>query len=331
MFGFLVTLLVIFHMFAGALSTAESATLLQNEPKYKERCWSKNDGNTLLGHMKKVIDRPIETVYRNDNYIQTFGCAYEDDDIEQNSIRAVFRAIDQSLRNRRITARDNVLGLLNSRPPRPDNLAREYTIYVNLVKNSKVDQARYEVRILQLEVIPTFESRRSVWTRVITRYAYQEDFKNAPVPVETPSEFVDIMALADEILEASGKAKFKKANELLSDQKKPTFHPTDISELVFGDYIKLFSESNPTLIDISAIYIGKGIYIARIPKLGSAVLKFGEEQLFGLRLDTNSFYRASNLFVNIQYRAPESVLQCLLMRFGHKKPLSLPELTSVSR
>ena len=302
-----------------------------NDKKYNEKCWSKNDENTLLGVMSNIIRRPLETNYRNNDYIQTFGCAYEDDDIEQNSLRAVFRAIDQSLRNRKITVRDNVMGLLTSRPPRPDNLAREYTIYVNLVKNSQVQQARYEVKILELEVVPTFESRRAVWTRIITRYAYQEDFKNAPTPTETPSEFVTIMELAEEILENAGKGKFDKVDELISDEKKPAFHPSDIKDLVFGDFMKLFGEEGTKYGDIPAIYIGKGVYFAKIPNFGSTILKFGEEYLFNLRIDTSSFHRASNLFVNIQYKAPESVLQCLLLRYGHKKPLFLPEITAAGK
>lgn len=300
----------------------------ESTKKFKEKCWSKDEDATLLNLMRKVLSKPLEQNYVNNDYIQTFGCAYEDDDIEENSIRAVFRAIDQSLRNRRVTARDNVLGLLRSHPPRPDNLTRDYTLYVNLVKNDKVQQARYEVKILDIEVVPTFESLRAVWTRVITRYAYQEDFKNAPTPLDNPSEFVQIMELAEEILESAGKGDFKKVNELIASTQKPTFHPTDIRDLVFGDFMTLFSEKDPTLGEIPAIYIGKGIYIAKIPKFGSTILKFGEERLFGLRLDTSMFHRASSLFVNLQYHAPESVLQCVLLRFGHKKPLYLPDLAS---
>ncbi len=304
-----------------------SATASLKDKKFNEKCWSKNDKNTLLGIMNKIVKRPLETKYKNNDYIQTFGCAYEDDDIEQNSLRAVFRAIEQSLRNRKITSRDNVMGLLAARPARPDNLVREYTLYVNLIKNSQVQQARYEVKILELEVIPTFESRRAVWTRIITRYAYQDDFKNAPAPTESPSEFVTIMVLAEEILENAGKGKFNKVNDLISDEKKLTFHPTDIKDLVFGDFLKLFTEKESKYGDIPAIYIGKGIYFAKIPKFGSTILKFGEEYLFNLHIDTSSFHRASNLFVNIQYKAPESVLQCLLLRYGQKKPLFLPEIT----
>jgi hypothetical protein len=297
---------------------------IQQQKKFKNKCWSKNDRDTLLGRMEEVIQTPLEIVYRNNDYIQTFGCAYEGDDIEQNSIKAVFRAIDQSLRNRRVTARDNILGLLGSRPPRPDNLARDYTVYVNLVKNSEIQQARYEIKILDLEVVPTFESRRAVWTRIITRYAYQKDFKNAPRPNEAPSEFVKVMELAERILEAAAKGKFKKVNQLISGTKKPTFHPSDIRDLMFGDYLSLFAETDPGLGEVPAIYLGKGVYIANIPDFGSTILKFGEEQLFGLRLDTSLFHRTSSIFVNLQYHAPEAVLQCLLLRFGHKKPPSLP-------
>lgn len=304
----------------------EPSSVQKRLKKFKEKCWTKNDEMTLLGVIIRVLKIPMEIKYKNDNYIQTFGCAYESDDIEQNSIRAVFRAVDQSLRNRKITARDNILGLLRSRPPRPDNLARDYTIYVNMVKNSKVEQARYEIKILDLEVVRTFESKRAVWTRVVTRFAYQEDFKLAPTPTDKPSEFVEVMELAEEIMEAAGRGKFKKANELISKTQKPTFHPKDMMDLVFGDYLTLFDEIQPAVNMVPAIFLGKGLYFAKIPKHGTLVLKFGEERLFGLRLDTNSFSRASSLFVNLQYHPPEAVLQCLLMRFGSKKPLYLPNL-----
>ncbi|HEX9652397.1 MAG TPA: hypothetical protein VGA99_01695 [bacterium] len=319
-------LLFITQLYAAALPAGP--TTQQTAKKFKEKCWSKDDDSTLLGLMETVLKTPLEQTYINNDYIQTFGCAYEDDDIEENSIRAVFRAVDQSLRNRRVTARDNVLGLLRSHPPRPDNLTRDYTLYVSLVKNEQVQQARYEVKILDLEMVPTFESSRAVWARVITRYAYQEDFKNAPMPQENPSEFIHVMELAEKILESAGKGDFHEVNELIASTQKPTFHPTDIRDLVFGDFMTLFSEKDPALGEIPAIYIGKGIYIAKIPKFGSTILKFGEERLFGLRLDTSMFHRASSLFVNLQYQAPESVLQCVLLRFGHKKPLYLPDLAS---
>ncbi|MFQ5709183.1 MAG: hypothetical protein ACE5HO_17135 [bacterium] len=315
-YGFLILTLLVVH-----------SALAQSKPyksrKFKEKCWTRHNESTLLGVMKTIIQLPMERTYQNDNYIQTFGCAYENDDIEQNSIQAVYRAIDQSLRNRKVTARDNLLGLLRSRPPRPDNLARDYTIYVNMVKSSQVEQARYEVKILDLEVVPTFESNRAVWTRIVTRFAYQDDFKKAPTPADHPSEFVEVMALAEKILESTGKGKFKKADELIESTQKPTFDPTSIDELIFGDYLTLFDQSNPDQGEIPAIFVGKGLYLARIPKFGTAVLKFGEERLFGLCLDSTQFHRASNTFVNLQYHAPEAVLQCLLMRFGNRKPFFL--------
>lgn len=298
--------------------------------KFKERCWSDDGQATLLGVMRNVVQIPMETRYRNDNYIQTFGCAYESVDIEENSVLAVYRAIDQSLRNRKVTARDNIMGMLRTRPPRPDNLARDYVLYVNLVKDNQVEQARYEVKILDLEVVPTFESQRAVWTRVITRFAYQEDFKKAPSPTDNPSEFVEVMALAQDILKAAAKSDFEEAHRLIEQKEKPTFHPTQIDELVFGDYLTLFDERSPNGVEYSGVFIGKGLYFLKIPKQDAMVLKFGEERLFGLRVDTSHFRRASSTFVNLQYHAPEAVLQCLLMRFGTKKPLFLPEVTTAS-
>ncbi|MFQ5772805.1 MAG: hypothetical protein ACE5HX_19875, partial [bacterium] len=122
-------LLSVFIIFSDMYARPFIKNSQQQKPKkYKEKCWSNNDHRTLVGLMTQVIKKPLDQIYINNDYIQTFGCAYEDDDIEQNSIRAVFRAIDQSLRNRRITARDNILGLLHSHPPRPDNLTRDYTL-----------------------------------------------------------------------------------------------------------------------------------------------------------------------------------------------------------
>ncbi len=315
--------LVALCLVGGAASDYRKGWAAEKAKKFNGRCWADSEDESLLGVMRRVIQIPLERSYIENNYIQTFGCAYEGDDIEQNSVRAVYRAIDQSLRNRRIAARDNVLGLLRSRPPRPDNLTREYTLYVNLAKDTEVYQARYEVRILDLKVVSTFESRRAVWTRVITRYAYQEDFKNAPPVVDEPSEFIEVMALAGEILKQASKGKFEKVYKLIAQQSKPTFHPTEIEELVFGDYLSLFAENQPLSREMPAIYLGKGIYIADLPHRGSTVLKFGEEQLFGLRLDAGLFRRATSLFVNLQYQPPESVLQCLLRRYTHEKPVAL--------
>ena len=63
-------------------------------------CWDLKHSITLLDTMLKVMSIPIEETYKQHDFIQTFGCAYEEDDIEQNSIRAVYRAILQSIRNR---------------------------------------------------------------------------------------------------------------------------------------------------------------------------------------------------------------------------------------
>jgi len=60
-------------------------------------------------------------------------------------------------------------------------------------------------------------------------------------------------SLAQDILEAAGKGKFDKVEELISDKQKPTFHPASIGDLYFGDYLTLFSESNPSFSDIQAM------------------------------------------------------------------------------
>ena len=68
---------------AGFISSEQYAAPLrknnsiqQKEKKFKGKCWSKNDQDTLLGRMETVIQTPLEIGYRNDDYIQTFGCAY---------------------------------------------------------------------------------------------------------------------------------------------------------------------------------------------------------------------------------------------------------------
>lgn len=292
--------------------------------KFKEKCWPKDKRQTLSGLMQALVRRPLETTYQHNNYVQTFGCAYEDDDIEQNSIRAVCRAIDQSLRNRGVVARENLAALMHSRPPRPDNLLRDYTIYVKPVGVAQAREARYEIRILDLEVVQTFESQRAVYTRVITRYSYQEDFRNSKVPVDRPSEFVEVMLFAEKIIKEAGKGKFKKIAELIDSQKDTISQVNAMDELYFGDYLGLFLENEPDGKEYPAYFLGNGIYIADIPDHGTRILKFGEEQLFGMQLDVRSFRRTTKTFVQLQYHAPESLLQCLLLRYDQKKPLILP-------
>ena len=51
--------------------------------KFKEKCWPKDKRETLSGLMQALIRQPLETIHQNNNYIQTFGCAYEDDDINR--------------------------------------------------------------------------------------------------------------------------------------------------------------------------------------------------------------------------------------------------------
>ena len=81
----------------------------------RRECWESENKITLLDTMKSAMKKVIEDEYKNHDFIQTYGCAYEEDDIEQNSLKAVYRAIVQSLMNRKISFRDDVLTLLKLR------------------------------------------------------------------------------------------------------------------------------------------------------------------------------------------------------------------------
>ena len=106
-----------------------------------------------------------------------------------------------------ILAFDNNLDtILESKPPRPDNLARDYSIYVNIHSGVELKAARYEIKILNLEAVPTIESEKAVWTRIVTRYAYKEDFNIAPIAEQTLSEFAQVAGEAQQILKTLEKA-----------------------------------------------------------------------------------------------------------------------------
>jgi len=302
-------------------------TLMAQEINFNN-CWKSHYYTTLLDTMLKVMSLSIEANYKQHDFIQTFGCAYEEDDIEQNSIRAVYRAIIQSIRNRKVSLRDDLDRILLSKPPRPDNLAREYSIYVNIPASPEPKPARYEIKILDLEAVPTIESDKAVWTRIVTRYAYKEDFNIAPVAELTPSEFVEVMEESQAILKALERKKFKKLKKvLLIDNESITF-PKSIEELKFGDSITLFDEIN-TEKTFTGIYLGKGIFTSETPDNGIIICKFGEERLYHLRIDTNSFRRTSPYYAELDYQAPESILQCLFLKFCHEKPVKLPALGSI--
>jgi hypothetical protein len=293
-----------------------------------DNCWKSQRYTTLLDTMLKVMLVPIEDTYKQHDFIQTFGCAYEEDDIEQNSTRAVYRAIIQSIRNRKVTIRDDLDRILESQPPRPDNLAREYSIYVNIPTQPEPKPARYEIKILNLEAVPTIESEKAVWTRIVTRYAYKEDFNIAPIAEYTPSEFVKIMEEAQMILKGLERKKFNRLKKMLLIENEAIIFPQSIEDLKFGDSMTLFDEIDPDKI-YSGIYLGKGIFTCETPDNGVVVCKFGEERLFQLRIDTNSFRRTTPLYAELNYQAPESILQCLFLKFCHEKPKRLPNLGSI--
>lgn len=295
------------------------------QPLNFDNCWKSQKYTTLLDTVLKVMLIPIEDTYKQHDYIQTFGCAYEEDDIEQNSIRAVYRAIIQSTRNRKVNLRDDLDTILESNPPRPDNLAREYSIYVNIPTQLDPKAARYEIKILNLEAVPTIESEKAVWTRIVTRYAYKEDFNIASIAEQTPSEFVKVMAEAQEILKTLEKKKFGKLTKVLSIDNEAIVFPQSIEDLDFGDSMTLFNEIEPEK-TFPGIYLGKGIFTCETPDNGVVICKFGEERLYELRIDTNSFRRTIPLYAELDYQAPESILECLFLKFCHEKPTSLPLL-----
>lgn len=300
-----------------------SAASLAQEINYN--CWKSQKYTTLLDTMLKVMLLPIEDTYKQHDHIQTFGCAYEEDDIEQNSIRAVYRAIIQSIRNRKVKLRDDLDTIIESNPPRPDNLAREYSIYVNIPVQSDFKAARYEIKILNLEAVPTIESEKAVWTRIVTRYAYKEDYNIAPIAEQISSEFVKVMGEAQDILKTLEKRKFNKLRKVLNIGNEAIEFPRSIEELKFGDSMILFDE-----VDLEkaypGIYLGKGIFTCETPNDGIEICKFGEERLFQLRIDTNSFRRTTPLYAELNYQAPESILECLFLKYCHEKPKSLPSL-----
>lgn len=292
-----------------------------------DNCWKSQRYTTLLDTMLKVMLIPIEDNYKQHDFIQTFGCAYEEDDVEQNSIRAVYRAILQSIRNRKVSLRDDLDKILESKPPRPDNLAREYSLYVNIPTDPEPKAARYEIKILNLEAVPTIESEKAVWTRIVTRYAYKEDYNIAPIADQTSSEFVKVMGEAQEILKSLERKKFTKLIKMLLIDNEAIIFPRSIEDLKFGDSMTLFDEVETEKI-FPAIFLGKGIFTCDTPDYGVVLCKFGEERLFQLRIDTNSFRRTTPLYAELNYQAPESILQCLFLKFCHEKPKKLPELST---
>jgi len=293
-----------------------------------DNCWRSQHYPTLLDTMLKVMNVPIEDEYKQHDFIQTFGCAYEEDDIEQNSIRAVYRAIIQSIRNRKLSLRDDLDRILETKPPRPDNLAREYSIYVNIPTQPEPKAARYEIKILNLEAVPTIESEKAVWTRIVTRYAYKEDFNIAPIAELTPSEFVKVMEDAQLILKALERKKFSKLKKMLLVENEAIVFPRSIEELKFGDSMSLFNEVDPDNIS-PGIYLGKGLFTCNTYNQDVVICKFGEERLFGLRIDTNSFRRTIPYYAELNYHPPESILQCLFLKFCHEKPTRLPNLGTI--
>ncbi len=290
--------------------------------KRYDRCWSAKNSITLLDTIQSAMRQQIEDEYLHHDFIQTFGCAYEEEDIERNSIRAVYRAVIQSIRNRNIEMRDDLEAILYANPPRPDNLMREYSVYTNITVGTEKKAARYEIKILDLIAVPTLESSVSVWTRLVTRFAYKEDFNKVKEISYTQSEFVQVMGRAQEILEEIERRNFTSAKKILDLKNIADVYPEQIDALYFGDSMQFF-EVKKMDNSFLGIYLGKGIIACNTPTQGVVVFKFGEERLYDLMVDIHSYRRTTTIFQELNYQAPEAILQCLFIKFSQKKPNSL--------
>ncbi len=285
--------------------------------KLRKNCWQEKNYPTLLSVMQQQMQRQLEPEYVRDNYMQTFGCAYEEVDIEKNAIQAVYRAILQSLKNRNVEARDDLLSLLRSRPPRPDNLEREYVIYVNLPggsSNNHHQVASYQIKILDLEIVHTVESPTAIWTRIASRFSHREDHYRALPIREEKSDFVRVIQKAQNLLKLVEKGKFSEVRQQLKSRRTRTVSlRSGMDDLVFGDQLRLIDLNNSRKY-YPGIYLGKGILFAMTPSGKPTVLKFGEEKLLGLRIDFRSILRPDPEFESFGYKAPETILQCLFLK-----------------
>ncbi len=292
----------------------------------RKDCWQDGNKPRLLDVMQNVMTRSLEPDLVRDNFIQTFGCAYEEVEVEVNAVQAVHRAILQSLRNRNVEVRDDLLALLYSTPPRPDNLVRDYAIYVNLKdSNGDLKVASYEVKILDLELISTVESPVAIWTRIATRFRHREDhYRALPLSMEK-SDFVKVIEKAQNVLQLAERGRMDDILQLFGDsaQAQPTDGRLQLSSLAFADQFQLVDEYNPSR-RYPAVFLGKGIALGMTPKNGAVVFKFGEERLYGLRIDMQNFKRVTDKFVEYNYQAPETILRCLFLKASARKPASLP-------
>ena len=286
----------------------------------RKNCWQAGKAPTLVSVMQTAMQTPLEPEWVRDNFIQTFGCAYEEVDIEKNAIQAVYRAILQSLKNRNVTARDELLALLRSSPPRPDNLVRDYTIYVNMPSSGSNNHrvAAYEVKILQLEVVNTVESPVAIWTRVATRFRHREDHYRALPVRKEKSDFVRVLKKAQRILRLAERGRYEDVLQMLSTPNaRPVTLQNGLDDLVFGDRLHLIDVQYPRRY-FPAIFLGKGIILGKNPNNEVLIMKFGEERLFGLRLDFRKIFRSDPDFEIFGYKAPEAILQCLFLKAKRK-------------
>ncbi|MFQ5632524.1 MAG: hypothetical protein ACE5I1_27470, partial [bacterium] len=229
-----------------------------------------------------------------------------------------------SLRNRNITVRDDLQALLHSRPPRPENLVREYTVYVNMPTSAGQDTiASYQIKILQLEVAQTVESHLSVWARIATRFRYREDHYRALPISDEKSAFVTLMQKSQRILSLAEDGKMDRILAFFQAHNgRDTRQPRNLSELTFGDRLTLVDEFNPGR-TYPALFLGKGILFSSLPKYGAVVFKFGEERLYGMRLNPYALKRLDDEFSDFGYKAPETILQCMFLKSSKRNAVKV--------
>lgn len=272
--------------------------------------------NNLIDQYRLFSSKQLSEEYRNRGYIQTIGFGYETTNFEKNSIYAVYRAIDQSLRARNVVCYTDILGVLRNLPPLQLGVGNTYKLQVGIPANSQI-RINYEVKVLEVKSSSTAECPVSASAVVATRYEDESYNAKFGSPDLKRIRYSESLSEGRKTLSDIYNDRLKEVlrrNKPKDNNREKVF--ASIDSLVFGDMFSLISEEDVEK-EIDAIFLGKGIYAFY---LGSTqVCKFGEERLFHLRVNTNSYWRPSELFKVEKYTAPESWLICLFEKFSSRK------------
>jgi hypothetical protein len=253
-------------------------------------------------------------------YIQTLAFGYETPNVEKNAINAVYRAIDQSLRARNLISYTEIMEVLKNRPPFSSSIDKGYNLQVGIEENPKI-KINYEIAIFELKTIQTSECPASVYARIATRIE-DESFQSKLQLNLSNIRYLESLEDGHRILQDIENDRIQEVLKRFHPKARGTGQrrPLVLENLLFGDMFSLLSEKNPEQ-SYDAIYLGKGIFVFPFGSKHNAtqVCKFGEEQLYGLRVDTNSFWRPKEIFMDEKYAAPESYLICLFNKFLFRK------------